>query len=190
MAGGMPWAARVARQPAIASRMLSRASAFGPSLRDAAGDRRALDDEHAGFVRLQRHEELHTWILSRCGSSSNFPLSPSPSFARNGQAGRPVLPPAGHDYFLLGVEADGVFAVSVAVALPKGQAFTKSMASSSVLTRITLSTGPNISSRAMVIWGVTWSKMVGPRKYPPGPKGAPRLHSRPSTKGTAPSATP
>src|ERR1035438_1951367 len=116
MAGGMPWAARVARQPAIASRMLSRASAFGPSLRDAAGDRRALDDEHAGFVRLQRHEELHTWILSRCGSSSNFPLSPSPSFARNGQAGRPVLPPAGHDYFLLGVEADGVFAVGVEVA--------------------------------------------------------------------------
>jgi hypothetical protein len=33
-------------------------------------------------------------------------------------------------------------AVKMAVALPKGQLFTKSMASSSVFTRITESTGP------------------------------------------------
>lgn len=37
---------------------------LGPSLGDAAGNRRALGDEHAGFIGLQGHEQLHTWILS------------------------------------------------------------------------------------------------------------------------------
>ncbi len=37
---------------------------FGPSLGDAAGNRRALGYEHAGFVGLQRDEKFHTWILS------------------------------------------------------------------------------------------------------------------------------
>ena len=60
---------------------------FGPSLRDAAGDRRALDYEHADFVRLRRHEELHTQILSRCGGNSNVSLSPGPSFARMDRPG-------------------------------------------------------------------------------------------------------
>src|ERR1017187_3365463 len=41
---------------------------FRSSLGDAAGNRRALDYEHAGFIRLQRHKELHTWILSRLWS--------------------------------------------------------------------------------------------------------------------------
>jgi len=37
---------------------------FRPSLGDAAWNRRALGYEHAGFIGLQRHEKLHTWILS------------------------------------------------------------------------------------------------------------------------------
>ena len=33
------------------------------SLGDAAGNGRALSNEHAGLVGFQRHEQLHTWIL-------------------------------------------------------------------------------------------------------------------------------
>ena len=33
---------------------------LGPSLGDAAGNRRALGYEHAGFIGLQGHEQLHT----------------------------------------------------------------------------------------------------------------------------------
>ena len=33
------------------------------SLGDAARNRRALRNKHAGLVGLQRHEQLHTWIL-------------------------------------------------------------------------------------------------------------------------------
>lgn len=32
-------------------------------LGDAARNGRALRNEHAGLVGLQRHEQLHTWIL-------------------------------------------------------------------------------------------------------------------------------
>ena len=52
------------------------------------------------------------------------------------------------------------------VAFPNGERFTSSIASSSVFTRITDSTGPKISSFAIVISGVTLSKIVGPRKKP------------------------
>jgi hypothetical protein len=37
---------------------------FYSPLRDAAGNGGALGYEHAGFIGLQRHEKLHTLILS------------------------------------------------------------------------------------------------------------------------------
>jgi len=37
---------------------------FRPPLGDATGNSRALGNEHSGFVRFQRYEKLHTWILS------------------------------------------------------------------------------------------------------------------------------
>ena len=40
---------------------------FGASLRNATGNRRALRDEHPGFVRLDSHKKLHTWILPHLG---------------------------------------------------------------------------------------------------------------------------
>ena len=76
--------------------------------------------------------------------------------------------------------------VKMDVAFPKRELFTSVMASSSVFTRITESTGPKISSRAMVISGRTLSKIVGPRKKP-SPS---HLTARPSRSGVAPSATP
>ena len=72
------------------------------------------------------------------------------------------------------------------VALPKRELFTCAMASASVFTRITESTGPKISSRAMVMSGFTLSKMVGPTKKPSRFWPA----ARPSHTGLAPSATP
>ena len=47
-------------------------------------------------------------------------------------------------------------------ALASGQSSTQAMASSKSLARMMLNTGPKISSLAMVMEGVTSSKMVGP----------------------------
>ena len=41
---------------------------LGASLGDAAGNGRALSNEHAGLVGFQRHEQLHTWILVHVAS--------------------------------------------------------------------------------------------------------------------------
>ena len=41
---------------------------FRASLGDAAGNRRALGNQHAGLVGFQRHEQLHTWILVHVAS--------------------------------------------------------------------------------------------------------------------------
>ena len=38
---------------------------FRASLGNAARDSRTLGNEHAGLVRFQGHEQLHTWILLR-----------------------------------------------------------------------------------------------------------------------------
>jgi hypothetical protein len=43
------------------------------SLGDAARNGRALGDEHAGLVRLQRHKQLHTWILQHLASNDGVP---------------------------------------------------------------------------------------------------------------------
>jgi hypothetical protein len=43
------------------------------SLGDAARDGRALRNEHTGFVGLQRHEKLHTWILQHLTSDHGGP---------------------------------------------------------------------------------------------------------------------
>ena len=51
--------------------------------------------------------------------------------------------------------ADFPSLVKIEVVLPNFELFTSSIASSSVFTRITDSTGPKISSFAMVISGVT-----------------------------------
>ncbi len=40
---------------------------LGPSLRDATGNSRAFRNEHPGLISLQRHKELHTWILLHIG---------------------------------------------------------------------------------------------------------------------------
>jgi hypothetical protein len=91
MVRGIPLAARASKQPAMASRMLSRASASVRSARrtngrsleaqthaaaalcaellesaalgNATRNRRALRDEHPGFVSLNGDKKLHTWIL-------------------------------------------------------------------------------------------------------------------------------
>jgi hypothetical protein len=39
------------------------------SLGDAARNGRALRNEHAGFVELQRYEQLRTWILLHLASA-------------------------------------------------------------------------------------------------------------------------
>ena len=45
---------------------------FSASLRNAAGNRRALRDEHPGFVRLESHKELHAWILPQLGGRQSY----------------------------------------------------------------------------------------------------------------------
>ena len=52
------------------------------------------------------------------------------------------------------------------VVFPKRELLTKPIASSRDFTRITDSTGPKISSRAIVMSGRTLSKIVGPTKKP------------------------
>jgi hypothetical protein len=48
------------------------------SLGDATRNGRALRNEHAGLVALERHEQLHTWILLYLAVRSNrvTPLLP------------------------------------------------------------------------------------------------------------------
>jgi hypothetical protein len=46
---------------------------FRASLGDAAGNGRALGNEHAGLVGFQRHEQLHTWILFHVASEDGVP---------------------------------------------------------------------------------------------------------------------
>lgn len=43
------------------------------SLGDAARNRRAFRNEHAGLVGLQRHEQLHTWILLHLAPDDGVP---------------------------------------------------------------------------------------------------------------------
>ena len=43
------------------------------SLGDAARNGRALRNEHASLVGLQRHEQLHTWILLHLASGDGGP---------------------------------------------------------------------------------------------------------------------
>lgn len=43
------------------------------SLGDAAGNRMALSNQHAGLVGFQRHKELHTWILFHVASDDGVP---------------------------------------------------------------------------------------------------------------------
>ena len=45
---------------------------FSASLRNATGNRRALRDEHPGFVRLDSHKKLHTWILPHLGGRQSY----------------------------------------------------------------------------------------------------------------------
>ena len=49
------------------------------SLGDAAGNGRALSDEHAGLVGFQRHEQLHTWILLQMPSLDWSQRRPGPA---------------------------------------------------------------------------------------------------------------
>ena len=58
-------------------------------------------------------------------------------------------------------------AVRTPAASPYGESLAMRTASSSVSNGITTVTGPNTSSRAMVIDGVTPANTVGSRKYPP-----------------------
>lgn len=46
---------------------------FRAPLGNAARNGRALRNEHAGLVRLQRHEQLHTWILLHLGPDDGVP---------------------------------------------------------------------------------------------------------------------
>jgi len=48
---------------------------FRASLGGAAGNGRALSNEHAGLVGFQRHEQLHTWILLYDASDDGVPDS-------------------------------------------------------------------------------------------------------------------
>ena len=75
--------------------------------------------------------------------------------------------------------------VKIVAMLPSDEEFACAMASSSVAARAIESTGPKISSRPTAIRGVTWSRMVGPRKNPRRD-----ISRRPSTTSSAPSATP
>lgn len=43
---------------------------FGASLRNTTGNRRAFRDKHAGFVGLDGHKELHSWILPQLASGA------------------------------------------------------------------------------------------------------------------------
>ena len=79
----------------------------------------------------------------------------------------------------IGVQAGGV---------GKATSLMISMASSRVSTWIMATTGPKISSLAMVMSGVTLSKMVGPIKKPLGWPST--LTFRPSRTRLAPSAMP
>ena len=45
------------------------------SLGDTARKGRTLGDEHAGLVRLQRHKQLHTWILLHLASADGSQTS-------------------------------------------------------------------------------------------------------------------
>ena len=55
---------------------------------------------------------------------------------------------------------------------------------------MTEATGPKISSWAMVMSGVTRSKMVGPMKWPPSQPGVTTSGLRPSSARSAPSSMP
>lgn len=57
---------------------------FSASLRNATGNRRALRDEHPGFVRLDSHKKLHTRILPHLGGRQPYCTSP---FQFSGLAG-------------------------------------------------------------------------------------------------------
>ena len=46
---------------------------FGAPLGNAARNGRALRNEHAGLVRLQRHEQLHAWILQHLACDDGVP---------------------------------------------------------------------------------------------------------------------
>ena len=46
---------------------------FRASLGNAARNGRALSNEHAGLVRFQRHEQLHTWILLHVAFDDGVP---------------------------------------------------------------------------------------------------------------------
>ena len=57
---------------------------FRAPLGNAARNGRALRNEHAGLVKLQRHEQLHTWILQHLASDDGVSdiqrrWSPAPS---------------------------------------------------------------------------------------------------------------
>ncbi|MNE42236.1 hypothetical protein D3C80_1363500 [compost metagenome] len=56
--------------------------------------------------------------------------------------------------------------VNTPATRPKSVSLAMAMASSSLSKGITTSTGPNTSSRAMRIWGVTSRNTVGRMKWP------------------------
>jgi len=65
---------------------------FGAPLGNAARNGRALRNEHAGLVRLQRHKQLHTWILLHLASDDGASSGTKPELSKRYETNPPRHP--------------------------------------------------------------------------------------------------